>query len=171
MIGRVKVIVQTCGSLTDVAAIEATVPSGASGFHQRRYQRGGGSAYLLAWVNGGAVGHVLVTPESKYDEVRGALGRFPEVNALGVAEAYRRRGVARALMAAAADKAKQMGGDRLGLAVEADNEPAVRLYESLGFERHPTLEPVDVWSWTDDVGIDHEQRDLCSYWTRPADLT
>ena len=122
MIGRVKVIVQTCGSLRDVAAIEATVPSGPSGFHQRRYQRGGGSAYLLAWVNGGAVGHVLVTPESKYDEVRGALGRFPEAKALGVVEAYRRRGVARALMAAAADKAKQMGGDRLGLAVEADNE-------------------------------------------------
>ena len=78
--------------------------------------------------------------------MHGKLGRFPEVNGLGVAETYQRRGVGRALMAAAADEAEQMGGDRLGLAVEPDNEPAVRLYESLGFERHPTLELVDVWS-------------------------
>lgn len=164
-----NMIVRACGSAADVAAIEATVPSGASAFHQLRYERGDGSIYLLAWVDGAAVGHVLLTRESKYDEVRGVLGNFPEVNALGVAEAYRGRGIARALMAAAAANAEQMGGDHLGLAVEPDNEPAVRLYVSLGFERHPTLEPVDVWTWTDDEGVEHEERDPCTYWTRAVD--
>ncbi|WP_374969263.1 GNAT family N-acetyltransferase [Terrabacter sp. BE26] len=57
-------------------------------------------------------------------------------------------------------------GNRLGLAVEADNTPAVRLYESLGFERHPTIAPVDVWTWTDENGVTHEQCDPCTYWTR-----
>ena len=119
----------------------------------------------MAWADDVAVGHVLVTPESKYDEVRTALGRFPEANGLGVAEAYQRRGVARALMAAAVGVAGRMGAVRLGLAVEPGNEAAGRLYESLGFDRH-RLEVVDGWHWIDDDGVRHEQRDLCSYWTR-----
>ncbi|MGB2701877.1 MAG: GNAT family N-acetyltransferase, partial [Candidatus Phosphoribacter baldrii] len=41
----------------------------------------------------------------------------PLPNALGVATAYRRRGVARALMEAAAGTAVSMAGTRLGLAV------------------------------------------------------
>ena len=69
-------------------------------------------------------------------------------------------------MTAAGDVANEMGGRRLGLAVEADNRPAVRLYQSLGFERRSTIEPVDVWTWTDDSGVAHEQRDPCTYWTR-----
>jgi hypothetical protein len=77
MIGRVGVTVKPCQSPADVAAIEATTPSGAFGLHRRRYERTDGSVYLLAWRDGLAVGHVLVTPESKYDEVRSALGALP----------------------------------------------------------------------------------------------
>lgn len=164
-----KVTVRPCESLADVAAIEANLPTGPSAFHRQRYERADGSTYLLAWVDAVAVGHVLVTRESKYDEVHHLLGRFPEVNGLGVAEAHQRRGIGHALMTAAADEATLMGGDRLGLAVAPDNEPAVGLYESLGFERHPTLEVVDVWSWIDDEGVEHEHRDPCTYWTRGSD--
>src|SRR5689334_6806693 len=49
-----------------VAAIEVTTPSAASRFHHRRYAGTEGSGYLLAWPNELAVGHVLVTPASKY---------------------------------------------------------------------------------------------------------
>lgn len=121
--------------------------------------------YLLAWVDGQAVGHVLVTPVSKYEVVRSQLGPFPEVNALGVAAAYRRRGVARALMEAALDTAAEMGQARLGLAVEPDNDAAVSLYRTLGFRRHPSVLPVDVWSWVDDAGVEHVERDRCTYWS------
>jgi GNAT superfamily N-acetyltransferase len=162
----VRVEVRACRSPADVAAIEATLPSGPSQFHRRRFEHGGGSVYLLAWLGGAAVGHVLVTRTSKYADVCGTLGRFPEVNALGVADAHRRRGVATALMHAAAEEAMRMGGGRLGLAVEPDNAPAARLYESLGFERDPALEVVDVWAWLDDAGVEHEERSTCSYWTR-----
>ena len=165
----VKLIVRPCRSLTDVAAVEAALPTGASEFHRQRYERQDGSTYLLAWADDVVVGHVLVTPESKYDEVRVALGRFPEVNGLGVTEGYQRQGVGRALMIAAMGEAAQMGGDRLGLAVEAHREPAIRLYEALGFEHHATLDVVDVWQWIDSESVEHEQRDPCTYWTRQVD--
>jgi ribosomal protein S18 acetylase RimI-like enzyme len=156
--------VRACTSLGDVAAIEDTLPSGPSQFHRRRFELSDGSVYLLAWIDDVAVGHVLVTPESKYPEIRAQLGRLPEVNGLGVADAYRRKGVARALMAEAVKIASGQGCDRLGLAVEPDNEPAVRLYEALGFERR-NLEVVDVWAWLDEDGHEHEERDPCVYWT------
>lgn len=135
--------------------------------HARRFGRTGeGAVYLLAWWYDTAVGHVLVTPGSKYREVRDLLGIFPEVNALGVVTAYQRRGVARAVMAAAAATAVGMGGTRLGLAVEPDNGPAVALYRALGFRRHPTVNPVDEWTWIDESGAEHVERDRCSYWSR-----
>lgn len=158
--------VRRCGSLADVAAIEETVPTGASAFHRERFERTDGSVYLLAWHQRRAVGHVLVTPCSKYDEVASQLGGSPEVNALGVSEPHRRQGVGTALMAAAIDTAKAMAGDRLGLAVEADNEPAVRLYESMGFRQCLEVRPVDVWAWIDDNGGEHIERDACTYWTK-----
>ena len=46
----------------------------------------------------------------------------------------RRRGVARALLAALAGWASAQGAQRLYLQVERDNEPARRLYAGLGFE-------------------------------------
>ena len=36
-----KVTVLACESLADVAAVEATLPTGASAFHRQRYERGG----------------------------------------------------------------------------------------------------------------------------------
>ena len=164
--GGVTVVVRPCRSLADVAAVEDSMPTGPSAFHRERFERRGGSTYLLAWDGELAVGHVLVTTESKYPEVRAASGPFPEVNGLGVMEAQRRRGVGRALMQAALREAESMGGDRLGLAVEADNRPAIGLYEALGFARQPTVEVVDVWHWIDDDGVEHEERDPCTYWAR-----
>src|SRR5690242_14791290 len=88
MIRRVRVTVRPCRDAADVAAIEATCPTAPSEFHRRRFEHEG-SVFLLAWVDGLAVGHVLLLPESKYAEVRAALGRFPEVNGLGVAGSHR----------------------------------------------------------------------------------
>lgn len=162
---RMSVVVRACISLADVAAIEDTLPSGANRLHRSRFERTDGSVYLLAWAGAVAVGHVLVTPVSKYPEIRAQLGQFPEVNGLDVADIYRRRGVARALMRAAAAEAVRMGSDRLGLAVEPGNEPAIRLYEALGFER-AHLDVVDVWAWIDEDGQEHAERDLCTYWAQ-----
>jgi GNAT superfamily N-acetyltransferase len=160
----VEVTVRACRSLAEVESVGNTVPMGD--FHRACFERQDGSVYLLAWAGDVAVGHVLVTPESKYPEVHAELGRFPEANALGVMEGLHRHGIGRALMAAALAEGARMGDHRFGLAVEADNLAAIGLYETLGFSRRPGMDIVDVWHWTDEAGAEHEQRDPCTYWTR-----
>lgn len=158
------VTVRPCASPADVAAIEQAMPSGPSQFHRRRFETPE-ATYLLAWRDAEPVGHALVLWESKYGDVRDELGRHPEVNALGVADEHRRQGVATALMDAACQLALERGHDRLGLAVSGDNLPAIRLYRQLGFTPDE-LDVLDVWSWRDERGVEHEVRDTCSYWTR-----
>jgi len=66
------------------------------------------------------------------------LGRGWLIANVAVHPDHRRRGIARALMRAALDMAFQRGR-WVALQVEADNQAAVALYESLGFERFETL--------------------------------
>ena len=56
-----------------------------------------------------------------------------EVLTLGVTSAARRRGVARALLAAALPVARDLGAAKAFLEVAVDNDPAIALYERLGF--------------------------------------
>ena len=61
---------------------------------------------------------------------------------MGVARAHRSRGLGGRLLAAAVEHAWQAGFTRLELEVFADNQAAIRLYESRGFERegfHPRI--------------------------------
>jgi len=51
-----------------------------------------------------------------------------------VDEDYRRHGVATSLINAACDEAEQMGLEQVQLSPAVNNEPAVALYQSLGFE-------------------------------------
>ena len=55
------------------------------------------------------------------------------VNRLHVITAQRRRGVGTLLMTAIEDEARRCGYRRLTIEVEDDNEPALALYEKLGF--------------------------------------
>jgi RimJ/RimL family protein N-acetyltransferase len=54
---------------------------------------------------------------------------------LMVAARYRRRGIGRALLDAAVEWARESGIRKLELHVFPWNEPAIRLYDSFGFER------------------------------------
>jgi ribosomal protein S18 acetylase RimI-like enzyme len=84
---------------------------------------------LLPWVRvlvaedgGELVGTTIVIPAP--------LSRSALISTVGVIPAYRRQGVARALMAAAERAAD---GRRLRLDVYADNAAALALYRSLGY--------------------------------------
>ncbi len=164
---HLAVEVRPCAGEADADAAEKGLPTGGNGFHHARWarQRDGGATYLLAWDGADVVGHVLLLAGSKYAEVTSALGALPEVNALGVAERVRRRGVGTALMGAAAGVAQAQGARVLGLAVEPDNEAATTLYRRLGWARHASLAPVDEWSWVDERGVEHAEADRCRYWT------
>lgn len=58
-----------------------------------------------------------------------------EVLTIGVPPAARRRGIAKALMAAALGAARQAGAREAFLEVAVDNDPAAALYAGLGFRR------------------------------------
>ncbi|MCX5390273.1 GNAT family N-acetyltransferase [Streptomyces sp. NBC_00094] len=85
--------------------------------------------YLVAVVGGEVVGYVrlgLPTPLAATAHVR-------QIQGLVVAESVRGRGVARALLRAATDRARAEGARRITLRVLAHNAPARALYASEGF--------------------------------------
>lgn len=84
---------------------------------------GPGGLGLLAGEQGRPVGLLLARLAA--DEA--------EVLTLGVVPEARRRGLARALLAAAAERLGQAGARRLHLEVAEDNLPALALYRTSGF--------------------------------------
>lgn len=164
---HLRVDVRPCVGETDADAAERVLPTGANRFHHARWekQRAGTATYLLAWDGDEVVGHVLLLDHCKHPEVATALGDHPEVIALGVAEGARRRGVATALMGAAAGVAQAQGARTLGLAAAPDNHAAIPLFRTLGWVSRPGLAPVHEWAWVDQRGVEHEERDRCRYWT------
>ena len=102
-----------------------------------------------AW-NAGALASVLAMPGAggciAYAE-NGApcgllldqcLGPDGEILTLGVAPAARRQGIARRLLGDLIARARAAGVRRLALEAAADNEAALALYRSLGFQRQGT---------------------------------
>ncbi len=80
------------------------------------------------WLEDGrVVGNLTLLPTKVY-------GRYLVAN-VAVSPAYRRRGIARALMDAAADEVRTKQGRVILLQVVKDNEGAVRLYETLGYRK------------------------------------
>ena len=66
--------------------------------------------------------------------MRAAAGES-EVMTLAVAPSHRRRGAGRALLEAAMAQAEARAVDAVFLEVAADNDPAIALYRSAGFEQ------------------------------------
>ena len=89
------------------------------------------SLILLAERDGAAAGFTQLYP--LFSSVRTA--RVYLLNDLFVAASARRAGVARALLIAAAEHARELGAAGLSLSTALDNAPAQALYESLGWVR------------------------------------
>jgi ribosomal protein S18 acetylase RimI-like enzyme len=73
----------------------------------------------------------------------GVRGDDGWIGGLGVAAKARRGGIGELLMRAVLDEARTLGLARVTLEVLVQNEPAIRLYEKLGFER---VRELAVWS-------------------------
>jgi len=100
---------------------------------ERRYLRAirgsRSAAVFVAEAPEGVVGRLSVARE-----VHPASRHVAELG-LMVARSRRRQGVGRALLAQAVEWARDVGVKKLELHVFPYNEPAIRLYESFGFER------------------------------------
>ena len=108
-------------------------PAGARVF-QRQRAANQESVVLLALdhdVTAAAVGFIQLY--ASFDTVD--LAAVWILHDLFVAPAYRRRGVARALMTAAEAFCRDSGAARIDLATAVDNTAAQRLYHELGYQR------------------------------------
>jgi putative acetyltransferase len=88
-----------------------------------------------------AGGHILMAVSG--DESIGCCALVPhgvdcfEVSKMAVTESYQAKGVGRRLMTAIISLARKLGAKRLYLETNTVLGPAVRLYESLGFQHMP----------------------------------
>lgn len=88
-----------------------------------------GALVLLAFVDAEPAGVVTCFPGFSTFYARTLLN----VHDVAVLEAYRRRGIGRALLAAVERHARARGCCKLTLEVRQDNEAARRLYQAYGF--------------------------------------
>ena len=81
----------------------------------------------FVWVEEGrVVGNVNVNQ---------AFPHYWLISNVAVRPAWRRRGIARQLVRAALEEVRRQGGGAVALQVRADNLPALRLYQSFGFQQ------------------------------------
>jgi ribosomal protein S18 acetylase RimI-like enzyme len=91
-------------------------------------------AVLVAELDGAAAGYAVVRRVDAPGHIFAPPRRIAEVDQLGVAAAARRRGVGRALMAAAEQEGRAWGAAAVGLSVVGFNRDALRFYQALGYE-------------------------------------
>lgn len=103
----------------------------ARAFLQERFERGESSVLLALDQRGNGVGFCQLYP--LFSSVRTA--RLWLLNDLYVDATARRAGVARALLAAAADHGRATGAVGLSLSTALDNHAAQALYASMGWQR------------------------------------
>ncbi|MGP9663086.1 GNAT family N-acetyltransferase [Halomonas sp. AOP22-C1-8] len=105
-----------------------------------------GARYFLNQRFGLGDSFILVSEEAQ-GTISGFVQLFPGLSTVGmnarwtlndlyVLPEYRRQGVGRALMSAAADLAQDHGVTRLVLMTQVENKRAQRLYEALGWQRN-----------------------------------
>ena len=99
------------------------------------WTRSDSSWILLAYVEGEPAGYAVICRIPKADERAG----FLFVDELHILHTYRRRGVARALLARVDDWARELGLHGVRLLVRPNNEPARSLYRQAAFEEYETI--------------------------------
>jgi len=122
----------------DLAAFQAGMPAWNATEYAKRigFQKRRLAVQLVAWAGEEPAGRAMVVfpghPEWSPSAYREGC---PEIRDLGVAPAWRRRGIATALVAAAERETRSAGFPRLGLGVGIDDDDAAArsLYERLGY--------------------------------------
>jgi ribosomal protein S18 acetylase RimI-like enzyme len=124
------------GALRVRAYTEQGLLSAASGYVEtlRALGADGAGEVLVAVADGELLGTVMLQPWGPASEI----GRGPdevELRALAVAPGAQGRGIGRALLAAAVDRARALGCHHLVLSTQPAMRAAQALYRSAGFER------------------------------------
>ena len=144
-------------------------PDTLSKYHYKRYevQKRGEGVYLIAWHDHTPVGHFLLRWSGPRDarvmrHVDVTQSAYLEAGATRVA--YRRKGVATALIREAEQLAKAKGCAQIGLEVgSTDNPEAKRLYEHLGYVDWGQGEFLISWDYIDRNGNPGTESEMVIY--------
>jgi GNAT superfamily N-acetyltransferase len=154
--------------------LEAAIPSGASRFHQQRYNRQqlGTSTYLIAWVHERPVGHAEMRWNGgAAEKVRQRFPRCPEISALDVWPAQMRsRGIGTALIVAAERLATGRKVREIGLGVADENPRAAALYLRLGFAE-TGCRYVNSYEIVKPTGMREIVNELCRFLVKNLDVS
>lgn len=91
---------------------------------------------LVSVQDGRVVGYAAVQMWNNSEEIHEEPYEFAYISDLIVVEAFRGRGLGRALLEAAESFANSQGADLVRIGVLAQNHPARRMYERSGFVEH-----------------------------------
>ena len=144
-------------------------PDNLSKSHYKRYdvQKQGEGVYLIAWYGHTPVGHFLLRwsgPDDAHvmNYVDVTHSAFLEAGATSVA--YRRKGVATALIREAERLARAKGCTQIGLSAgSTDNPEAKRLYEHLGYVDWGRGEFLISWEYIDQHGNRGMESEVVTY--------
>jgi GNAT superfamily N-acetyltransferase len=137
--------------------------------HYRRYevQQRGEGIYLIAWHDHISIGHFLLRWSGPDDAhvmqyINVTHSAYLEAGATRVA--YRRKGVATALIREAERVAREKGCTQIGLKVgSTDNPEAKRLYEHLGYVDWGQGEFPTSWEYIDKLGNRGTESEVVTY--------
>ncbi|MCD6323911.1 MAG: ribosomal protein S18-alanine N-acetyltransferase [Desulfurococcales archaeon] len=124
----------------------------------RDHLRYWGKAFLVAEVDGDVVGYVMTRVERSIGYLSRLLPKkVGHIVSIAVHPDYRRRGLGTKLMSEAERRLKEVYGVKeIYLEVRVSNEPAIKLYEKLGYEKvrrvkYYYLDGEDAWIMAKEV--------------------
>lgn len=145
----------------DVPLLERSIPR-MPGTHQERRERQerGDVLYLIAWLDGLPVGHLLLkwagSPTSA-----SALPNCPTLSDITVHPEHRSKGIGSHLMERAERLAAQRGYQQVSLNVALDNVRARALYERRGYRDSGLGTHSSRWPYLDEQGQERWREETC----------
>lgn len=148
-------------------------PETLSKHHYKRYeiQKQGKGVYLVAWHDLTPVGHFLLHWSGPVDArvmQYVDMTQSAYLEAGGTRVAYRKKGVATALIREAERLAREKGCTQIGLEVgSTDNPDAKRLYEHLGYVDWGHGDFLISWKYIDRNGNTGTESEIVTYMHKP----
>ncbi|GCE45712.1 acetyltransferase (GNAT) family protein [Thermosporothrix hazakensis] len=153
----------------DLELVTKRFPFGGPAKHAQRlqWQRNDSALYLLAWLEGEPVGHLLIQWHGA-QSVPFYTG-CPDIEDFFVAYGMRSQGIGSLLLAQAEEQARQRGYSAIGLSVATRNERAQALYKRLGYRQWGPGPYLLKGTYVDALGKRQFWQDECLYLIRTLD--